>query len=357
MKKGIAMIIPLIIILGLLLLGEYFVVGVYARKEYTLSRFFTEVKYISESDKIETYVRSFQDAVSLSLIQTCYDACFRVSNQWQSYDSPSNSYQKIISTETDVTNSLAFNTISRVQAYLTDYINFVQNPENGATELTLANLNDIKNPVVDWELSTVTIKFDEITFGTNPLVYSPTYTRKFNPTASINTKMKMIREKASGFIDSVNNGTSFVSIDAASCNVNGINNAVDTSISSGLLKTKKDNFNTDNQVNKIEVSGFKRSSTPTGISWDASNSCCKFNVMISINITDISSKYVVYTGSGVAERNLGFGFFIETGKLCGSAFSCSSNMDCCEMNGGPCTTGATCSSGSCICGVGSPCPI
>jgi hypothetical protein len=306
MKKGIAMIIPLIIILGLLLLGEYFVVGVYARKEYTLSRFFSEVKYISESDKIETYVRSFQDAVSLSLIQSCYDSSFRT-NRWQVYVAP-NSYQNMIESEINIRNSIANNAINNVKSYLSEYINFVQVPDNGAEELVLAesNLANIKNPSVSWDATTVTLMFDKITFRTT----DNTYTRSFNPIASINTKMSKIQNThAANFINQVNNGISSISVAQTNCNINEINSAVD-----GQLNTIKINFNNLNNANGIEVSGFKRSTTPTSVQWIAAKSCCKFNVELAINITDISQKYVVYNGFGVSEESLGFRFLIETGN-------------------------------------------
>jgi hypothetical protein len=363
MKRGIAMIIPLIIILGLLLLGEYFVVGVYARKEYTLSRFFSEVKYISESDKIETYVRSFQDAVALSLIQSCYDLSFRT-NRWQVYVAP-NSYQNTIESETDIRNSIANNAITNVKNYLNEYIKFVQLKANSAEELVLAESDsaNIVNPSVSWDDTTVTLMFDKIVFRTT----DNAYTRSFNPTASINTKMSKIRETyAASFINgqpacsfNVNTATSSISIAQINCNVSGINSAVDNSIASGKLKTAKDCFNTENQANGVEVSGFKRTANPTDITWVAASSCCKFNVELAINMTDISTKYVIYNGAGVSEESLGLRFLIETGNanLCFGAVSCSNDMDCCQMMGGPCATGARCSSGSCICGVGSACPV
>jgi hypothetical protein len=36
---------------------------------------------------------------------------------------------------------------------------------------------------------------------------------------------------------------------------------------------------------------------------------------------------------------------------------CTYDMDCCQIFSGPCATKARCSSGSCICGVGSACPV
>jgi len=313
MKKGIAMIIPLIIILGLLLLGEYFVVGVYARKEYTLSRFFSEVKYISESDKIETYVRSFQDAVSLSLIQSCYGSSFRT-NRWQVYVAP-NSYQKMIDSETDIRNSIANNAINNVKSYLSEYINFVQVPDNGAEELVLAESDtaNIKNPVVSWDATTVTLMFDKIVFRTTDNAYA----RSFNPTVSINTKMSKIQNTyAANFINQVNNDISLISVAQSNCNINGINSAVD-----GQLNIIKKQFNDDNKDNGIEVSGFKRSSTITVkkiLESDGTFTCCRFNVELAINMTDVKDsipiKYVVYNGVGVSEESLGFRFFIETGN-------------------------------------------
>lgn len=382
------MIIPLIIILGILLLGEYFVVGVYARKEYPLSRFLTEVKYISESDKIETYVRSFQDAVALSLIQSCYNSSFRT-NKWQVYVAP-NTYQNTIESEDAIKNSIANNAINEAKSYLAEYINFVQIPANGAEELILADSdpNKIKNPVVSWDPPTITIKFDKITFGTDEWKFSPTYTREFYPMASINTKMNKIQQTyAASFINgqltcsfNVNTATSSISIAQANCNVNGIKSAVDNSIASGKLKTAKDCFNNDpsNQANGVEVSGFKRTADPTDIAWVAASSCCKFNVVLAINMTDISPKYVVYNRAGVSEESLGFRFSIDTGNLCTGGgpvttstttstsstsststttiLSCSNDKDCCEIMGGPCTNLARCSSGNCFCGAGSLCP-
>jgi hypothetical protein len=312
MKKGIAMIIPLIIVLGLLLLGEFFVVGVYARKEYTVSRFFSEVKYISESDKIETYVRSFQDAIALSLIQSCYDSSFRT-NKWQVYVAPS-SYQNTIESEINIRNSIGNDAINNVKNYLNEYINFIQFPDNGAEELVLSDTANIKNPAMSWDDTTATIKFDRITFRTN----DNSYKREFSPMASINTKMSKIQNTyASNFINNyVNTAISSISPAESNCNINGINSAVD-----GQLNTIKNQFNNDNKDNGIEVSGFKRSSTITVkkiLESDGTFTCCRFNVELAINITDVRDtvpiKYVVYNGVGVSEESLGFRFFIETGN-------------------------------------------
>ncbi|MDI6825827.1 MAG: hypothetical protein QMD36_01370 [Candidatus Aenigmarchaeota archaeon] len=74
MRKGIHPLIPFIVALGILLVLEYFYVSYFVRTEFIAGRYLREAPMLAEADKLETYVRSFENAVKLSLIQTIYSA-------------------------------------------------------------------------------------------------------------------------------------------------------------------------------------------------------------------------------------------------------------------------------------------
>lgn len=306
MSKGAIGMIAFIIILGLILLVEYFVVSYLVRFEYVVGRFMSEVPVLSEADKVETYVRSFQGAVELSLLQGLYETKDQSQGLWYDYGSnipDLNTIEGIIIQKTE----------ANVKQYLTEYVSFAN---NNAIEMELSDPSAISGgniPLDRWEDRSVSIEFSGIAFigRKGDLEIN----REFHPSGRVRTQFKRVWDLTNNLIasDEIGNKTreKINGISENDCNMNKAKSLVEEA-----LKNEETTFNEneENKNNKINIELILENIGVTPIFVDSTFSYCKVSATVKVTMEDEMYKYPVYDGSGVIEDYLGLIYRIRTGN-------------------------------------------
>jgi len=342
-------IIAVILVLGLLLLIEYFVVSYFIRFEYVVGRFMSEVPLLSQGDNVETYVRSFQNAVELSLLQGIYDIKNQGQNLWFDYGST-------MPDETTIRNWIIGNTTVHVNEYLTDYSEFAQN--NGKIDIPNPNVkpNTIKFPDLKWEdgsppliEGSVSIEFNEIDFKKEKdgLIFD----RTFKPSGRVRTFFKgvwgftndlilndkigvKVREKINAEINTEDQ-----------CTVDNVKSKIRPVVEDDF----KNNFNNNHADKNVQIALTVENYDVKPISVGGSFDHCQVTITVKVimevkdKTDDKKYKYPVFDGSKVVEDYLGLIYRIRTGngfantiptQSCGSSCATSETPDCCCYDSG-----------------------
>jgi len=306
MSKGAIGIIAFIVILGLILLVEYFVVSYLVRFEYVVGRFMSEVPVLSEADKVETYVRSFQGAVELSLLQGLYETKDQSQGLWYDYgyNMPDlNTIEGIIIQKTE----------ANVKSYLSEYVSFANN--NAKEDMELSGPSAISGGNINkWEDGSVSIEFFDIMFTGRK--DDLTINRVFKPSGRVKTQFKIVWDLTNNLIASDGIGNKIREkingISENDCNVNTAKSLVEVA-----LNEEKTTFN-ENEENKnknIKIELVLENTEVTLIFVDSTFSYCKVSATVKVKMEDQKYKYPVYDGSGVIEDYLGLIYRIRTGNL------------------------------------------
>lgn len=300
-SKGGIDIIVLVVILGVILVIEYFVVSYFVRFEFIVGRFLSEAPVLSEADKLETYVRSFQGAVELSLLQGIYDIKDQSQTLW--YDYPNSQ----IPDENTIKNDIIEKTREHVNDYLNDYSDFARKHAKDITiDLTLPNGGNIKK----WEDSAVSIEFYDTTFTGK--AGSLNIDRTFKPTGRVRTYFKRVWDLTKTLIASDTIGEKIrekISSDITNendCNADNVNNKLND-----VLKNYADEFNNNDNI-KIDLN--LESSEFSPVSDGGVFSYCKVSAIIKVKMEDNTYQYPVYNITGVIEDYLGLIYRIRTGN-------------------------------------------
>jgi hypothetical protein len=306
MSKGAIGIIAFIVILGLILLVEYFVVSYLVRFEYVVGRFMSEVPVLSEADKVETYVRSFQGAVELSLLQGLYETKDQSQVLWYDYGSnipDLNTIEGIIIQKTE----------ANVKQYLSEYGVFAWN--NAKEDMELPSSSKISGGNIDkWENGLVLIKFSSIMFTGRK--GDLTINRIFKPSGRVRTHFKTVWDLTNSSISNDEIGTQIrnkVNSDINTvdkCNdVNDVKNKMNTVVEDYKTLFNSNNAGKNVQINLV-IDSYDISPVYIGGSFDH----CQVTITVKVKMEDQKYKYPVYDGSGVIEDYLGLIYRIRTGN-------------------------------------------
>jgi len=314
MKKGIAPLIPIIVILALLLTAEYFIVSYLIRSEYIVARFLSESIVLSKADKVETYVRSFQSAVELSLLQACYNIKDHSSELWQDYD------VSYVPKENDFKEMIVSNATYNLTEYLQDYVDFIANPDNNAEEIEIPDPTISGGNVNEFEDNYISIVFNkEVHFEVPEEIDNA-----FNPTASIKTKLKEVWDQTNDLIDNNDIGKKIhPEVKDDECTVaDTLNDKVDQALT-----------NFENEFDEDIKIDLERIGSVSNLQKIAD--CCQVTATVKVTMNDTSRKYPVYNKemNGVSEEYLGLIYRVRTG-----------NADVCSPTATTTTTTTTTSS-------------
>lgn len=291
MNKGIATV-TLVIILGIILLIEYFIVSYFVRFEFVVGRFMAEVPVLSEADKVETYVRSFQNAVELSLLQGIYDIKDQSQVLWYDYEDPNVKMPD----ENEIKKNIDEHATSHVNEYLRDYLGFIENNKVG--DITI-NPSSTTGKSISWDDSSISMEFYEITFtGTKGDLK---INRALTPSGRVRTQFKRIWDLTNSLIKNDEIGKEIASeiTTQDQCTVDNINN--------NILKKIENSFNSIHSGEKIEIKlNSENTETTPILNNDGSFNYCQFKMTLKVAMEDTKPmKYPVYNISDVVEDYLG----------------------------------------------------
>ena len=309
MKKGISPLIGLIVILGILLLVWYFVVSYYFRSVHTEEKVLVEMPLLTEGDKVETYVRSFQNAVELSLIQGCFEAGNQGNTLWGYYD-------QLRVSESDFLDEIGRKTNENLRRYLEDYKNFAG---QHAPEIELPEPSELSVSEVKWNNETVEIVFNKINFSTSLRDFE--ITRIFNPKAKIRSRLNRTFELARFLIVNDYLGKQ-IEVDVffdylfdnpTKCDpeyVEDINDMIDDVV----LPSMKERVNRDwSMLHPDENVQIVRLERIEDVEISKKDSDCGVEVKVLVTIKDLNYLFLVWDG-GVREENLRLNFQVVGGR-------------------------------------------
>jgi hypothetical protein len=294
----------LIVVLGLVLLAEYFIVSSYVRFEYVVSRFMSEVPVLSEADKVETYVRSFQNAVELSLLQGLYDIKDQSQGLWYEYPNPN------IPDEITIQNYAIGNTTKHVNEYLTDYFDFAQ---KNAEDITIPLEKVRGGNIIKWENKAISIEFTGITFSGNKGDLK--IDRVFKPIGRVRTQFKNIWDLTNALVRSDEIGEKIRKKIGAGitsetdCNMGNTNIKV---LVEDALNNEKTTFNDLNKDKNIELT--LESTEVSSVYDNGVFSYCKVIATVKVKMEDRLYKYPVFNVTKVVGDYLGLIYRIKTGN-------------------------------------------
>jgi hypothetical protein len=319
MSKGMIEILAFVIVLGIILLIEYFVVGYFVRFDFVVGRFLREAPLLSEGDKVETYVRSFQNAVELSLLQGIYDMKNQSQNLWFDYGST-------MPDETTIKNWIIENTTVHVNEYLTDYSKFAKNNGNINIQGTI-NPGKLKWANGDPPLTEgyVSIEFnDDIEFKREK--DSLTFDRTFKPSGTVRTEFETVWDLTNILISNDligENASDKVKTEITTSDQCTVNNVKDKlSDSNGALYEFEQNFN-NTHTNANEKIGIALTlEDVSDVDWVGSFNYCQFKITVKVVMEDNTHNYPVFNGSAVIEDYLGLIYRIKTGNGLAAPIPC-----------------------------------
>ena len=314
MSKGMVEILAFIVVLGIILLIEYFVVSYFVRFDFVVGRFMSEVPLLSEGDKIETYARSFQSAVELSLLQGIYDKKDWSQELW--YDYPNSN----IPTEDMIKESITTATKLHVEEYLTDYSEFAKN--NGKIDVPNPNIrpDTINSGNLNWDDSSVSIEFNEIEFKREKdgLIFD----RIFKPSGRVRTEFKTVWDLTNDLISNDKIGiqvrdkvNSDINTEDKCNDTNDVKNKINTAV-----EGYKTVFNSDNADKNVQITLTIENYdvSPIYVSGNFDHCQVRITVKVIMEVKDETDdkkyKYPVFDGSGVIEDYLGLIYRIRTGN-------------------------------------------
>jgi len=222
MKKGIAPAIAVIgIALLLIVLEVAFVVGSIWGRQHTEKRYLVEASLISKSDKVETYVRSFQRATDLSSLQAIHDAGtehivlpydFSSSGYPQYSDNYKMAYWQIFDEENNkmplpeiMLNKIRQKVSWISTCYLNDYLKaFGDFSQASDFEMTIPDPD--LSPVIaraTFDGQTIRVEGEEISFQRTAEVDEQeiNIVRRFNPYSNVDTRLGEIIQLAWDIVD------------------------------------------------------------------------------------------------------------------------------------------------------------
>jgi hypothetical protein len=342
MSKGFGW--ELLIIIGLILLIEYFVVSYFIRFEYVVGRFLTEVPVVSEADKLETYVRSFQDAVELSLLQGIYNIKNQSQELWFDYPTVN------IPDDNKIKEMIISNTTEIVKKYLDEYINFV---DSNKQEIEIPQPSEISGGNInndEWVGSSISVEFSVISFKAKN--NDMNFNRVFKPSGRLRTQFKVVWGLTKDLIKNDEIGKKAREKITAEittqdqCTVDDVNSKV-----KDVLNQFKNDFNSMNSDKKIVINELKleEESTEATPSFNPDGSFfCQFRIIVKISMEDQmngeKSKYPVFDGQNVIQDYLGLIYRIRTGNAPTTATTSTTTT----------TTIVQCAGGQGVCRISSP---
>jgi hypothetical protein len=303
-SKGAIGIVAFIVILGLVLLVEYFIVTYFIRFDYIVGRFMSEAPILSEADKLETYVRSFQSAIELSLLQGIYDIKDQSQPLW--YDYPNSQMPD----ENTIKNNIIDKTTPHANDYLTDYYDFAR---KNAKDITITGSQIGGGEIKKWEDSSVSIEFYDVTFTGKK--GSLNIVRTFKPTGRVRTQFKKVWDSTKNLISTDAIGVKIrEKISSEVTNENDCDPSNPTNVINKLndvLKNYADEFNKNDNI-KIDLN--LESSEISPVLDGGVFSYCKVIATVKIKMEDRTYKYPVYNVTEVVEDYLGLIYRIKTGN-------------------------------------------
>jgi len=209
-KKGSG-IIWAVLGVGLLMivLAVAFVAATMFGKQHLERRYLVEVTLISESDKVETYVRSYQKATLLSLIQAIYDTgkgqVILESDFDSIYDKRYNmSYWQIHDSKFAPTYEEIGNSTSRVaNAYMIDYLEKYRDFSMSTFPMGFSDPSELRTNTSILGEGNVSMQAYPITFSRTTVVEDQEINidRVFIPYAEVKTKLKIILDNATDIVE------------------------------------------------------------------------------------------------------------------------------------------------------------
>jgi hypothetical protein len=240
MKKGLVLQILFIGIAGALIFEGYWFSTHYHR-ELIERRFLFEASALMRSDKLETYVRSFQSAVELSLLQACYDKKDHSTEVWLDYSGTYVPNKNVFLRE------IKEKATGHVKDYLSAYIDFADVDDS---RITLADESDITGDKIYWDDNSVSVEFDEISFELESEELN--ITRDFIPSTVLHTKFKRVFDLTNSFVQDDPIGKKIKNADygKSECTIENVKN----DLKENTLPTVEDDFNNDYEDEKITIS-------------------------------------------------------------------------------------------------------
>jgi hypothetical protein len=304
MSKGAIGIVALIVLLGLILLVEFFIVSYFVRFEYVVGRFMAEVPLLAEADKIETYVRSFQNAVELSLLQGIYNIKNQSQELWYDFGSKMPDENKI---EEMIVNEAR----EEANEYLREYREFAR---ANAKEIEI--LSSISGGDVEWNKNKVSIKFDSISFKAEK--DSLVFDRVFEPSGRVRTKFKLVWDLSKSLIENDEIGKRarekiVAEINSEDqCTIDNINSKLDENFWS-QFENEFNTMNTEKIVIDVRLEKDSTEASPI-LNPDGSFDHCQFTIVVTVTMEDHEYKHIVFDGAKVKEDFLGLIYRIRTGS-------------------------------------------
>ena len=303
MRKGIIGWIGFFVAFAILLTLEYFYVSSWIRNEFIVGRFEKEAPLISEADKLETYARSFEDAVELSLLQACYDTKDQTSSLWYDYE--------LKVKEENILNEIKLKTINNAKEYLDSYKDFAG---KNAKEMKIPNSDEITDGEVGWDTTGVNVSLNEIVFHAEIKDFS--INKTFKPRAKLRSGLWNVWNASKYFMknDVIGNSITDMKIKEDECNEATMEQKINDN-----LKKIKDDFNSNNedvQIKKLELEDIKTKKFENATGFR----CCQVNVTVKVDMENQDKndekkyKFPVFNGSKVIEDYLGFIYKIRTGN-------------------------------------------
>jgi len=287
---------------ALILFFWYIYVAFFVRLEFPTSRFFKEIPIIGEYVKIETYVRSFGNAVQLSLIQGCYERKDQSSILWYDYGIKVNSDQIF-------NGSIAPRIVELINGYLNEYREFAS--EHGeeiyitgetSDHLTKAYIN-LTNEKIK------VISEDELYFKGR--VENSKFDRVYKPFAALPSKLKRVWDSIINLLenDEVGDEVENLNIEEDECNVSFVTSKINE-----ILEKVKSDFNTTHSSEKVQMLELTLDNVEVQKIYGPEGfKCCQINVTFKGDVEDLNYEYPVYDGI-IKEGNLGLIFKARSGN-------------------------------------------
>jgi len=326
MRKGVHPIIPFAVVLGIVLVVEYFYVSYFVRSEFIVGRFLRETPIVSEADKLETYVRSFNTAVELSLIQACYESRDQTSSFWYDYTLDEDKQGEIF---TEIGSKSADN----LRLYLGGYRDFAN---TNAEEIDIRGESALTNRETNWDDISVKVTFNPITFSVDLESEGIKIDREFNPEARVKSKLKRSWDLSVGLMDDLTQYLEELDLEEIECETNSVEELISSRIDDFIIQTEKDDVDDLYENVKIDYTILQ-----TNLKWIGSNTCCRINVEIELDGADENILYPVYDSgsSSLLETYLGFNL---KGKTTNANICFEAPPQTCDDLGGNCIARGAC---------------
>lgn len=255
--------------------------------------------------RIETYVRSFENAVQLSLIQGCYKEIDQSSILWSDYG-------KMEVTSDEIFNGSIAPRIKEIaNDFLEKYRNFARDHEEGIyiKGETSDNLTKAYISLTDDEIR---VTFEDYLYFKGKIKNSK-FNRVYKPSAALPSKLKKVWDSIQDFLESDKVGKKIeeLSIAENECNVSFVEQKV-----KNKLKSARKDFNRDHDIENITMTMLNVVSVRVKKVYDESGfECCQINVTFRGGVFDKNYIYPVSPKIGVINNSyLGLIFKARSGN-------------------------------------------